>query len=73
MNEEMKVPAYSMRGRRMAVETAKTIKESKDRGLSQSATIRDTGLSYSTVRRYWNGLTTQGKYKKVKGKLSAVS
>ncbi|ELO1779513.1 recombinase family protein [Vibrio fluvialis] len=40
-------------GRPEAKETRKTVQNAKEKGLSQSQTVKATGLSLATVKRHW--------------------
>ena len=42
-------------GRPMADSTVRAVLDAKAKGLSQAKAVKATGLSLSTVKRYWNG------------------
>lgn len=45
-------------GRPMADDTVQAVLGAKAQGLSQANAVKSTGLSLSTVKRYWNGRKT---------------
>lgn len=45
-------------GRPMADDTVQAVLDAKAQGLSQANAVKSTGLSLSTIKRYWNGRKT---------------